>query len=535
MTRSLLAAALLVAMALAGCIGGGDGGTTLPPVTDRFDPATLSPKSHGILPAEEVWVTATDGVRLNNVVFRPDTPEKVPVFVNFSPYWGDTAMADPPGDPFARYMIEEYVPRGYAVVLSALRGTGHSEGCFQIGGDVEVSDAYDVIDALSKMPWSSGALAAGGKSYDSTTQNGLIAKQPHPALRGIFHVSGITDMYRYNAKDGVVYNNGLSFTPRYFLMQGLDEYAGATNGAGSPMDESPDSLRRLAGDLACLEAARHVASGTGTAADGMRDEYWQERDWVSALPASDWDGSVFFVHGLQDWNVKPDHIDPWVEILQQKGNPVLGWLHQEAENLGHVYPMRDDWNETMLRWLDGTLKGKPVQMDELWGFEVQGSDRVWRRSKSWPPQSQEQVTVTLDAPFKAPAAQRIAGLPTATVTVVPTHPDDIARVILFANGTYVSEAVRRLGLSDDLRSPRVVEPGVPITLNLTFFPFDREVGPGEEWTLEVGTDRATRADFFFRPEQVTRVEYDAVEVRLPVVDLGGELRPQPEGTPCFAC
>jgi putative CocE/NonD family hydrolase len=520
--------ALLLVLALAGCA------TPPDPVEPRksFDPSVLSKAEYGILPAEEVWVQASDGVQLNNVLFRPDTDQSVPVFINFSPYWGDTAMQG--GDAFAKYMVEEYVPRGYAVVLSAVRGTGHSAGCFQIGGDVEVRDAYEVIDHFAKQSWSNGHVAAGGKSYDSTTQNGVVAKMPHPALKGIFHVSGITDMYRYNAKDGVVYHNGLQFTPRYYATQAFDEYLGITNSAGSPRDESPASLLRLLDDLACPEFARHLASGQGTAGHGMRDAYWQERNWISHLPESTWNGSVFFVHGLQDWNVKPDHINPWVDILQEKGIPVLGWLHQDTENLGHVYPMRSDWNQTMLRWLDGTLKGIDVHLEGLWGYEVQGSDDVWRRSATWPPN----VEWRLLSSEPAPAKTRIAGVPYALVTVVPSQSDQIARLALYDGSKWVGEAARRIALSDDLMSVRPITPGQPVTLNLTFFPLDHELEAGATFIVELGAPPMgvnTPPDFFYRPDQVSGVEYRDVQVFLPVASLDGEVRPQPKPIRCFAC
>ncbi|MFO1536067.1 MAG: CocE/NonD family hydrolase, partial [Thermoplasmatota archaeon] len=292
------------------------------PTTGPSQPGFLSPQAFTIRAPETVMVpSAADGKRLEVVLYRPDTAERVPVYVNFSPYWGDTAARE--GDAFSKYFIHEYVPRGYAVALASVRGTGHSEGCFQIGGDLELKDAYDVVDFLSKQPWSSGNVGAGAKSYDATTQNGLVAKFPHPALKTLFHVSGITDMYRYNGKDGVSYANGLSFTPHYAVSEGTDEYGipQAGSGGGSPMDESPQSLARLVDDLACPELARHAQSGEGTAASGLKDAYWQERDWIHFLPQSSWNGSVLFVHGFQDWNVKPDHADPWLQELAATATP----------------------------------------------------------------------------------------------------------------------------------------------------------------------------------------------------------------------
>src|ERR1051326_6905070 len=216
MDKAWAVAALLMAGLLAGCAASKAPSTATQPPAQA---GVLSPKQFAIKAPELVMLpSSVDGKHLENAIYRPDTPEKVPVYINFSPYWGDTTMKE--GDAFSQYMIHEYVPRGYAVVLSSVRGTGHSEGCFQIGGDLELKDAYDVVDYFSKQPWSNGNLGAGAKSYDATTQNGMIAKFPHPALKTIFHVSGITDMYRYNGKDGVTYANGPEFTPRYYVTHG---------------------------------------------------------------------------------------------------------------------------------------------------------------------------------------------------------------------------------------------------------------------------------------------------------------------------
>ncbi|HUR61324.1 MAG TPA: CocE/NonD family hydrolase [Candidatus Thermoplasmatota archaeon] len=555
MQKAWLVAFVLTAGVLAGCTGSKSGGTD-PAATHGPDLTVLSPAKYAIKDPEEVWIpSGVDGKRLNNAVYRPDTTEKVPVFINFSPYHGDQAMTR--DDNFAKYMISEYVPRGYAVVLSSVRGTGHSEGCFQVGGDLELKDSRDVVDFFSKQSWSTGSIGAGGKSYDSTTQNGLVAKFPHPALKTLFHVSGITDMYRYNGKDGVTYTNGLSFTPRYAVGEGTEEYGSPAGvGSGGSEDEDAQSLARLIDDVGCPELAKHVQSGEGTAASGIKDTYWQERDWTRYLPQSEWKGSIFFVHGLQDWNVKPDHIDPWVDIVQQKGLQVKGWLHQETGNGGHLYPMRTDWNVTMLRWLDHYLKGIGTGIDRELGFDVMGSDKVWRHSAAWPPASQETVVpgvssgaaatplFTLTLP-NATSTIRLSGVPHAKVTVVPASPDPILHLNLYdvgdGNRTWVNEAVKRPALKDDLSGPSAYTPGLPTTFDLLFFPMDRELRPGHHLEVTTGFDSATEtstgtnADFVYTPSQNGATVYQKVDLHLPVVAPGGELSPQPVRMTCFAC
>ncbi len=483
----------------------------------------------GALPVEEIFVAASDGTRLHHAVYRPDTDEPVPVFINFSPYWGNTAETG--GDGFGQYLLEHLVPRGYAVVLAAVRGTGHSEGCFEVASDREVEDLYDVIDHFANVEWSSGAIAAGGKSYDSTTQNGLIAKMPHPALKGLFHVSGITDMYRYNYANGVPYANGLTFTPRYATDYSQD---------GSHPDGDVQNLI----DMACPEMAEHVVSGTGSAAHGLKDAYWQERDWTQFISESAWNGSIFFVHGFQDWNVKPDHILPWIQNLPPEIR-VKGWLHQDTENNGHVYPMRADWNETMLAWLETELKGKDLGFWDGPSWDLEGTDGLWRSAKAWPPEptmlgpSSEITTPgdlkVLSSRFEFPDGARITGSPLLEIVALAPDPESILTATFYVDDgmtrTWVGEAVLRAAYAGGLDSPSPAIPFVTPDFIMEAYPMDVVVPKGGALVVAFG-EPARHA--ITTPAQTQSVVYETPVLWLP---LGGMTarEDQPRATSCFAC
>lgn len=513
----------LLVLALSGCVSTPHNSTAPAPVE-------LSPAQYAILDPVETWVTASDGKAIHNAVYLPDVPEgqTMGVFINFSPYWGDSAMTR--GDGFAKYMIDEYVPRGFAVVLSAVRGTGHSEGCFQIAGDLELRDAYDVVDYFAKAPFSNGRVAAGGKSYDSTTQNGMIAKFPHPALTGIFHVSGITDMYRYNYVGGVPYQNGLTFTPRYFVQEGLDEYGLPGLGTGNT-DEDPESLARIVDDAACPELPKHVASAEGSAVTGQKDAYWQERDWNRFLADSEWNGTVFFVHGLQDWNVKPDHILPWLETVQANGWPVLGWLHQDTFNTGHVYPMRSDWNATMLSWLDYTLNGKAT-MDGKWGISSQGTDGVWRTAAHWPPALQATGKVAGNVPMDVSGPGRIAGVFHFTVNATVVDPDAVATVVVRdVAGRWVTEGVLRALYANGLDTPQPVAPGQQVSLRFDSYPVDFVIREGDTVSL---TGQASPVHSVVSPVQLAGLANVVMTASFAMVSQEPDAV-QPAPTSCWAC
>ncbi len=560
--RLALLSFLLVAAPLSGCLSSDPNPAES---SLNVDLDKLSDKLFEILPVEELWVEASDGKRLHTAVFRPDTNESVPVFINFSPYWGDTAELR--GDAFGQYMIDEYVPRGYAVVLAAIRGTGHSEGCFQIAGDREIQDLYETIDYFASVDWSNGNVATGGKSYDSTPQNGLIAKMPHPALKAAFHVSGITDMYRYNYREGIPYASGPMFNTYYYL-QGTDEYGVSFLSEPTPenlMSEDPESLARLIDDVACTELPQMQASGVGSGITGLKDDYWIERDWTRTIGDSQWEGGLFFVHGLQDWNVKPDHILPWLELLPDQIE-VKGWLHQWTTpgSGGHVYPMRSDWNQTMLRWLDHYLKGIDTGLMAEPAFDVQSSDGYWRQSDAWPPADATNTTIALaeNGPMCLDAGcsmqevvlleagdeqLRYAGAPTVTLDVQIQSPDPWLNVQLFdesptGDRTWVNEAVRRGIYPENLEAPATFAPGDVVQYTLEFYPQDDILEPGHKWVLVFGagsrvalakpTGIAVDNVEFYGPGDVFyRLDTAQVEIDLAATEPGH----QPNHIKCFTC
>jgi predicted acyl esterase len=546
---SLAVAFLATSLLTAGCLGDE---ADAPDVVDGVlpDVSTLSQALYAILPPEEVWVAMSDtlpgsetGTRIHNAVYRPDTDEPVPVFINFSPYWDDSAMAK--GDAFSRYMIDEYVPRGYAVVLSAIRGTGHSEGCFEVASDRESQDVNEVVDFFSAEPWSNGNVAAGGKSYDSTSQNGMIAKYPHPALKGLFHVSGITDMYSYTfAKGTPARADSAAFTTNYGVGQSAGEYAGGAAGAGSPDDDSPESLARLAGE-GCADTPEGAANAGGSTVAGAKTPYWVERDWTRDIATSSWNGSIFFVHGLQDWNVQPSHIQPWIDQVNANGGiEVLGWLHQWADQdefecqpgNGHVYPMRSDWNETMLRWLDGVLKGKDTGLDQMYGYDVQDTQCRWRHSETWPPTESMIVEAPGGTPLKLGAGDvRISGVVGIEVTASSVNPDPVITAVLYdweaGKRTWVGEAVLRAVYRDSLEAPTPLTPGAPVTYHLESYPLDHVFEAGHALVVDYGAapDKSVTV-----PAQMLGVTYGTGTLSLPTAGLE-LIDPQPEWMQCFAC
>jgi predicted acyl esterase len=536
------AIATLVTGALAGCLTA-DQGEDASSGRTVVGLEHLSQAIYDILPVENVRVASVAlDQTLEAAVYRPDTDEPVPVWINFSPYWGDDADAE--GDAFSRYMIHEYVPRGYAVVLSSVRGTGHSDGCFAIGGDAELQDMYNVVDHFARVEWSNGHVGAGGKSYDSTTQNGMIAKFPHPALKTIFHVSGITDMYRYNYREGAPYTSGTIFNTYYSFGQDLHEYAlplpigGGSPAGESEFDEDEESIARLL-DTACPEIVLSNVHGVASGVTGQKTDYWIERDWNRYVGDTAWNGSIFFVHGFADWNVKPDHILPWVDRLPDD-IAVKGWLHQwEESGTGHVYPMRQDWNLTMLRWLDHFLKGIDTGILAEPAWDLQSNDGIWRWADTWPPETGE---VEIDAQVLASAVEgplRFSGQLAVTLPVAVSGLDPVVTVTLWDEDAvgareWRNEAVLRLLYREGLDTPVPLGPGDVVTVRAEFYPQDDLLPLGHKWVLT--TQDAPRYVLTL-PLQLESAAPDLAQatVHVPWAPVDAVLPVQPTPMACFTC
>nr|WP_246097841.1 CocE/NonD family hydrolase [Rhodococcus spelaei] len=186
----------------------------------------------------DVPITMSDGVVLKANVYRPadasgravDT--KTPVVVNMTPYTklvsaiAEAALAVPQlGDPimaFARNlnlsgtpvsgladlikvtsggglrtfsMDPKLVQSGYTQVVVDVRGTGFSEGDWQVFQGREQQDTVETIDWASKQQWSDGKVGMNGVSYSAINQVQAASKRP-AALKAIVPVEPGGDILR---------------------------------------------------------------------------------------------------------------------------------------------------------------------------------------------------------------------------------------------------------------------------------------------------------------------------------------------------
>ena len=334
-------------------------------------------------------IPMADGVEIDVWVVRPNIPGPLPLVAELTPYYGG-------GDPVVRGadgsglstginmsgIFRELLTRGYAYAKVSVRGTGNSGGCFTIGGPSEAEDLATVVEFLAAQPWSNGNVGAMGVSYPGTAPQDLWVRGT-PALKTIVPISGISDMYKYNYVNGVPIDSTIGFNTYYWLIVGLGPVG--LNGGAQIAD--PVSVPGAITGEVCEERIEVTEETFTSFISGNKTEYWQLRDHGAALRADPKRkrASVFYIHGLQDWNVKTHNMEDWIEDLQKANVPFKAWLGQWA----HAWPDRSDWTTVITAWFDQFLKERDTGILDAPKVQVKDDAGRWRHEPHWPARGKE--------------------------------------------------------------------------------------------------------------------------------------------------
>jgi X-Pro dipeptidyl-peptidase len=354
----------------------------------------------------EALIDAGD-VDIHVRIKRPDTGEKVPVVVQFTPY---TAGPGNPGtNPTLNGLIEpagqcvngqgdcegsfdlQFVRRGYAFAYGDVRGTGDSSGCLSLRGPEDIADAAKLIEWLGTQDWSNGKVGFIGASYPGSEAHiAAIAEAGAQTghLGAVIPVVASTSFYHYHHNDGVPYNGN-------HALGGTN--TGYTGNAVAPTinPQNPNFVPKYIEELTCPTAENVVDHG-GMDQSGAYYDWWQERNLRAY--GKDVTVPVLMAQGLADWNVKPDHIATYFNDLPTQKTLIAGqWGHQYPRSDGDcatyqptATPPCDpnipwgDWWEYANAFFDTYLKGIETGMftgDVAW---VQDNLGAWHRSSEWP-------------------------------------------------------------------------------------------------------------------------------------------------------
>jgi X-Pro dipeptidyl-peptidase len=346
---------------------------------------------------QELWVETSvdsdrDGKndRVHVDVTRPRQTDteglKVSILYGSSPYYAGTArgqanwdvqqelndpspprgLMTPPAYQGSRSrisnaLINEWVPRGFAVVHSEATGTGRSQGCPTVGDDPERLPMKFVVDWLNgrakgfttqtgsvevtATSWSTGKVGMIGTSYEGT----LPLAAATTGVRGlevVVPVSPNTSYYHYYR------SNGLVRSPGGYLGEDVDVlYDFVASG---------DS----AGRANCDRIWKNGIFAKGQdRATGDYNDFWSKRDllpYVMNIKAA-----VLLAHGLNDYNVVPDHSLRIYDEMKARGLPVSLYLHQGGHGGNPPAGMLNRWFSHYLYGVDnGVEKDPPVWIVE---------------------------------------------------------------------------------------------------------------------------------------------------------------------------
>jgi len=191
----------------------------------------------------------------------PAPPTRFPTICVFTPYYRRFALAPgargtEPSPNIFKYR-DMFVPRGYALVVVDVRGTGASFGTRDsFRSPKEREDSRAIADWIVSEPWSDGRIGATGISYLGAAAD-FLASTGHPAVKAIAPLFSVWDTYSDHYYPGGVLLTGLAETYEK-LIRALDEdrrdslrtfayYADPNLAGPCPVDEDPDgSLVRAA-------------------------------------------------------------------------------------------------------------------------------------------------------------------------------------------------------------------------------------------------------------------------------------------------
>jgi len=455
--KAMLLVALLLNVLLAGCFGSPetasqdeDTSSNYPDIYERHTlewnwtgsySRVLEDGPHEALSVQEAtidvdtsgtWEGGPDSAEVHLSYWLPSNTElgdQVPVIAVISPYfsYGQQGSESSPTNVVAagrgEFIYDNFIPHGYALAQVAVFATEDSTGCFDYRGDGEGQGIHAAVEWLGTQNWSNGNVAIYGKSYEGATA-WEAAAQGSSHLKTIVPISGTT------ALGPLLYKNG-SAEARSQIMH--------SNYGGSILDYDADDLDNMCADVVEGFLAGPARYGLGEL-DPYMDNYYDERSHIDKALGK-YNGSIYWVQGLQDWNVDPHQVfggpsgTNWYQTYIDAGYDVAGMLGQWEHNYPDQWSKHNnqesgyggeaiqnmtrwDWGQDLFEWMEYYLKGIGEKPDLH--AQVQRNDGQWRIEESWPPLDVERLTLELsdcvnDGAFVGGGAPVVGGGQTLTV------------------------------------------------------------------------------------------------------------------------
>ena len=392
------------------------------------------------------YLTMRDGVRIAIDIHLPANIEAgaaLPTILVLTPYYRrfrlkPGAPADVEVSPNTAAYRDMFVPRGYAMVVVDVRGTGASFGVRDsFRSPVERDDYREIVDWIIAQPWSDGSVGATGISYLGAASD-FLASTGHPAIKAIAPLFSVWDTYSNHYFPGGLLQNRLAIDydrmivgldqDRRDILEAFPNFANPYFDGPQPVEEDPDgvavreAVQQHRGNFSMPDFIREFDfKGDGLPYDpGFTSDAFspyayagEVRDDVAVYSVSGWMDGAGFANGA---------ISRFLSLPNPNQHLLLGpWDHGARSNCS---PFRDPSLPAfpvlgeVLRFFDHYLMGRETGLNResrVHYFAIQAE--AWRESAVWPPR-QEARTLYLDAPGVLSATETAAA--DATYRVDPT-------------------------------------------------------------------------------------------------------------------
>jgi putative CocE/NonD family hydrolase len=169
-----------------------------------------------------LYLTMRDGCRIAIDVHLPHAIDRGPTvkpswptILFLTPYYRRFAVADAgaravEASPGASKFRDLLVPRGYALVVVDVRGTGASFGTRDsFRSPTEREDFREIAEWIVRQPWSDGVIGSTGISYVGAAAT-FLATTGHPAVRAVAPLFAVWDTFADHYYPGGVLMNQLA-------------------------------------------------------------------------------------------------------------------------------------------------------------------------------------------------------------------------------------------------------------------------------------------------------------------------------------
>jgi hypothetical protein len=463
---------------------------------------------------------------------------RVPVIAEIGPYYDDGDVdALTPANRLGRFLIENYVPHGYGVAQVSVFGTGESNHCMDLMGTDEQRGIDAAVSWLGSQGWSNGKVGIIGKSYDGSTP-WQAATFGNPYLATIVPMSGLIGVHELMWRNGSMEARGMIMHNGVYGSFGID-------GDADDVDNACEGYMEgyVNGPAAYL---------SGGMVDFAGNTYWTERSFLGRV-LDNYNGSIYIIQGMQDWNVDPHMAFPIHQQVADAGIEIKTlagqWAHDYPDRVeGHSsqgvgrgaeaypYTLRWDWADEMLYWFDWYLKGEGEA--PVLGVEMQDNRGGWRFESTWPSEDTQYLEMDVESlgptgaimgPSRGPITFSygpfetdtfIAGMPTIHVSATPhtTNNGHIFVEMTDDAGIHLGHAVMDLRFHAGGRDGVATIPAFSTVLaKMEFMPLDVFLEAGETIHFTV---TQTGEDYVPSPAAAGEysIDWAASTITLPLVE-----------------